>query len=65
MVMHPLWVLNVPGSISGSGDLFMFDFLFCCCVLGGFWPKILFVKQFGNSLCNVSLLSILNIFQDF
>jgi len=32
-VTHPLWVREIPGSITGSGKGFMFDFLFFCLLL--------------------------------
>ena len=63
-VTHPLWVQEVPASISGSCKGFMFDFflllLFCFDFL---FKKHFIGKIFCNSFCNVSLFSIFNILQ--
>jgi len=65
VVMHPLWVQEVPGSIpcSGKGFYVWFFFYFFLCFY--FLSKnTSFVTKFCNSFCNVHLFIILSILQD-
>jgi len=65
VVTHPHWVQEVPGSNPGSGRVFMFDFLFCCCCVFTFLSKnTLFVSKVCNSFYNFNLFSILKIMQE-
>jgi len=65
VVTHPLWVLEVPRSIPGSGKGFyvwFFVLLLLCFYF--FVQNTLFIAKYCNSFYNVNLFSILNVLQD-
>jgi len=45
VVMHPLLVREVQGSIPGSGKGFMFDVLFYCCCIFTFFSETHYLSQ--------------------
>jgi len=63
VVMHPLWLREVPGSNPDLARVFMFDFLFCCCccIFTYLSKNTLFVTKMCNFLFNINLFIILNI----
>jgi len=65
VVTHSHWVQEVPSSIPGSSNGFMFD-IFCLLLLWFYFlsKNTLFVTQVCNFFCNVNLFSILNILQE-
>jgi len=63
VVMHPLWVQEVPSSIPSSGKGFYVCFLFCC-VFTFLCKNTLFVTKVCNSFYNFNLFSIIKISQD-